>query len=90
MLIVTALVLIVLFFLYVGAANLRHQHFLSMKSREKQLIILFFILLAALSYPVLSVLQTDTYLGDIPLKLILVFGFWLLAIVFSALIVNRK
>jgi hypothetical protein len=88
--IVMTLVLIVLFFLYVGAVILRPQHFLSMKSKEKQLVILFFVLLAVLSYPVLSVLQTDAYLVNIPLKLILVFGFWFLAIMISALIINRK
>jgi hypothetical protein len=61
-----------------------------MKSKEKRLLILLLILGIAYSYPVLSLLQTPNYVEHIPLKLILVFGLWFVAIVFSAFIINRK
>lgn len=59
------------------------------KTREQKLFLLFILLLVLLNLPILSIIQNDIYVGSIPLKIVLVFGIWLIIIIAAAIFVNR-
>jgi hypothetical protein len=59
------------------------------KAREQKLFLLFILLLVLLNLPILSIIQNDIYVGSIPLKIVLVFGIWLIIIIAAAIFVNR-
>jgi hypothetical protein len=59
------------------------------KAREQKLFLLFILLLVLLNLPILSIIQNDIYVGSIPLKIVLVFGIWMVIIIAAAIFVNR-
>jgi hypothetical protein len=59
------------------------------KAREQKLFLLFILLLVLLNLPILSIIQNDIYVGSIPLKIVLVFGIWMIIIIAAAIFVNR-
>jgi hypothetical protein len=59
------------------------------KAREQKLFLLFILLLVLLNLPILSIIQNDIYVGSIPLKIVLVFGIWIVIIIAAAIFVNR-
>lgn len=60
------------------------------KTKEQILFLLFILLLVSLNFPILSLIQSDQYIGGFPLKIVLIFIIWLVIILAAAFFVNRK
>ncbi|MCP9767313.1 hypothetical protein EGI22_05285 [Lacihabitans sp. LS3-19] len=59
------------------------------KPKEQKLFLLFVVLLVLLNFPILSIMQSNGYIGSVPAKIIILFSIWLIVILLSAFFVNR-
>lgn len=58
--------------------------------KAQKLISLFLISLLLMNFPLLSLFNTPSLLGSIPLLYVYIFGAWLVLIIIIGLIINKK